>query len=262
LNGQFGYLSTKQAALISAGLNSIGRGCSNVIVSSSNISRLTCSRCQLSSMMNSRETIMTDAATNTSSHEDELDTPERGTLLRTFPYQYKSVRQMSSNNNYHFEPIDNDISNAFNTATATATTTTTLASSKTHLIKPVPYVRKPPHNANYNGSNRQLLTSNAITTTKRPYSYAHLENLSRNLSSEQVNHGTGLSSSNNFENNDTNTMINNNNHVYSDMKRSITTDTLQLKYGDTYGRKLYYFPSTQDVLDALKRCSHDKESFV
>ncbi|CAF0826593.1 unnamed protein product, partial [Didymodactylos carnosus] len=259
LSGQSDYLSHKQAALISVGLNSINRSCSNIIVLSSSISRLTCSRCQLSSNINSREIIMTDAATNTSSHEDELDVHERGTLLRPRHYHYESTRQMSSNNNYHFEPIDSDIPNASNTTTAT--TTTTSANSKTHLIKPVPYLRKPSHHLNYNEVNRQPITT-TITTTKRPYSYAHSENLLRNSSSDLNNQGAGLLSSTDFENNTKNSTTNNNTHIYSDMKRSITTDTLQMKYGDTYGRRLHYFPSTQDVLDALKRCSHDKESFV
>ncbi|CAF1461465.1 unnamed protein product [Adineta steineri] len=43
------------------------------------------------------------------------------------------------------------------------------------------------------------------------------------------------------------------------LSRSVTTDRLAR---NTTTNKLYYYPSVQDVLDALNRRSFDKESFV
>jgi hypothetical protein len=44
------------------------------------------------------------------------------------------------------------------------------------------------------------------------------------------------------------------------LPRSITTDQIAINTNTT--NRLYYYPSVQDVLDALNRRSFDKESFV
>lgn len=54
-------------------------------------------------------------------------------------------------------------------------------------------------------------------------------------------------------------------HSYG-LPRSVTTDHLVMNHNatnrSTTNNRLYYYPSVQDVLDALNRRSFDKESFV
>jgi hypothetical protein len=42
----------------------------------------------------------------------------------------------------------------------------------------------------------------------------------------------------------------------------MTSDQIGINQNSTHNNKLYYYPSVQDVLDALNRRSFDKESFV
>ncbi|CAF2404249.1 unnamed protein product [Rotaria sp. Silwood2] len=170
-----------------------------------------------SSMINSRETILTDAATNASYHEDNNDIWQpMNTNNRRL---YENTSPILHNKNYYFEPIDRDFS----------TNLTTSQTNHSHLIqRPVPI------------SNFQLNTLMERSQQQQQQQY---------FLQTKTNSTTNINSSN----------IDSTIRSYG-LPRSVTTD--QFSNNKTSKTRSYYYPSVQDVLDALNRESNFKESFV
>ncbi|CAF4180815.1 unnamed protein product, partial [Rotaria sp. Silwood2] len=230
----FGYLPSNNN--LSANLNSIAirNHHTQATLRSTSFSRLhnSCSRCQLSSMMNSRETMLTDAATNTSYHEDN----ENDDIWRQMNNNNRMLCENAStilHNDYQFEPIDHDFPSIDVSTIPSSAISTPYQANNPHSIKrPVPInnyysnpvIERPKkyHQQQYILTTKRNSTINPsdIDSTARSYT------LTRSLTTDQIGN----------TNNSTNRSTNNN--------------------------RLYYYPSVQDVLDALNRRSFDKESFV
>ncbi|CAF4651421.1 unnamed protein product [Rotaria sp. Silwood1] len=175
------------------------------------------SDCQLlSSMMNSRETTLTNAATNASYHEDNNDIWQPMNSNKRILNENTST--ILHNKNYYFEPIDRDFS----------TNLTTSQTNHSHSIqRPVPI------------SNYQLNTvMERSQQYQQSYSLQTKTNSTMNINPSNIDltiRSYGL-------------------------PRSITTD--QFSNNKNSKNRSYYYPSVQDVLDALNQDSNFKESFV
>ncbi|CAF4577463.1 unnamed protein product [Rotaria sp. Silwood1] len=175
------------------------------------------SDCQLlSSMMNSRETTLTNAATNASYHEDNNDIWQPMNSNKRILNENTST--ILHNKNYYFEPIDRDFS----------TNLTTSQTNHSHSIqRPVPI------------SNYQLNTvMERSQQYQQSYSLQTKTNSTMNINPSNIDltiRSYGL-------------------------PRSITTD--QFSNNKNPKNRSYYYPSVQDVLDALNQDSNFKESFV
>ncbi|CAF4836250.1 unnamed protein product, partial [Rotaria sp. Silwood1] len=230
----FGYLPSNNN--LSANLNSIAirNHHTQATLRSTSFSRLhtSCSRCQLSSMMNSRETMLTDAATNTSYHEDN----ENDDIWRQMNNNNRMLCENAStilHNDYQFEPIDHDFPSIEISTIPSSAISTPYQPNIGHSIKrPVPInnyhsnpvIERPKkyHQQQYvlTTKRNSAINPSDIDSTARSYT------LTRSLTTDQIGN----------TNNSTNRSTNNN--------------------------RLYYYPSVQDVLDALNRRAFDKESFV
>ncbi|CAF3724556.1 unnamed protein product [Adineta steineri] len=232
----FGYLPSNNN--LSANLNSIAirNHHSQAIIRSTNLSRLqsSCSRCQLSSsMMNSRETMLTDAATNTSYHDDnENDNDEIWKQMNNNNRMLYENASTILHNDYQFEPIDHDFPSIDISTMPSSAISTPHQVNNPHVIKrPVPInnyhsnpvIERPKkyHQQQYVITTKRNSTINPSDFDSTTRSYT----LPRSMTSDQISN-----------NNNNNSSTNNN--------------------------RLYYYPSVQDVLDALNRRSFDKESFV
>ncbi|CAF1916089.1 unnamed protein product [Rotaria magnacalcarata] len=237
-NVHFGYLPTNNN--LSANLNSIAirnhHHHLHTALRSTSFSRLhnSCSRCQLSSMMNSRETMLTDAATNTSYHE-ENDSDE------TWKQMNNNNRMLCENastilhNDYQFEPIDHDFPSIdISTMASSAISTPHQTTNGNSIKRPAPIT-------NYNSNpaiarpkkyqQQQQQQQHYVLTTKR---------------NSTINASDIASTARSYT-----------------LPRSVTTDQITNNNNSAkHNNRLYYYPSVQDVLDALNRRSFDKESFV
>ncbi|CAM2708404.1 unnamed protein product [Rotaria socialis] len=177
-----------------------------------------------SSMMNSRETILTDAATNTSYHEDNNDIwKPMNNNNNNHRILYENASTILSNKNFYFEPIDRDLST--NAAPPSQI-------NQVHLIqRPVPI-------SNYN-LNKIIEHSQEQQQQQQQQSFS------------QRKRNTTM----NFKSSPTDSTMRS-----CALPRSITTD--QFAINKTQTNRLYYYPSVQDVLDALNRHSNFKESIV
>ncbi len=133
-------------------------------------------------------------------------------------------------NDYQFEPIDHDFPSLDISTMPSSAITTPHQANKAHLIKrPVPIT-------NYH--------SNSIIERPRKYQQQ-----------QQYVLTTKRNSTINTSDIDSTT------RSYT-LPRSMTSDQIGNKQNSTNHNRLYYYPSVQDVLDALNRRSFDKESFV
>ncbi|UJR28495.1 hypothetical protein I4U23_009733 [Adineta vaga] len=238
----FGYLPSNNN--LSANLNSIAirNHQTQAALRSTHFSRLhnSCSRCQLSSsMMNSRETMLTDAATNTSFHEEnDNDTDVLWKQMNTNNRMLYENASTILHNDYQFEPIDHDFPSIdIGTMPSSAISTPYQTNNPQMIKRPVPinnYHSNPIIERPKRYHQQQYVVTTKRNSTINPSDFdstTHSYTLPRSVTSDQI-------SSTNTQN-----MNNSNNR-------------------SAHNNRLYYYPSVQDVLDALNRRAFDKESFV
>jgi hypothetical protein len=132
-------------------------------------------------------------------------------------------------NDYQFEPIDHDFPSLDISTMPSSAISTPHQTNHAHLIKrPVP-----------------LNNHHSNSIVERPQKYHQ----------QQYVLTTKRNSTINASDIDTTT------RSYT-LPRSMTTDQLGNNNNLMHNNRLYYYPSVQDVLDALNRRSFDKESFV
>ncbi|CAF1564560.1 unnamed protein product [Adineta ricciae] len=242
----FGYLPSNNN--LSANLNSIAirNHQSQAALRSAHFPRLnnSCSRCQLSSsIMNSRETMLTDAATNTSFHEDnENDADGLWKQMNTNNRMLYENASTILHNDYQFEPIDHDFPSIDIGTMPSSAISTPYQTTNPHAIKrPVPinnYHSNPIIERPKKYHQQQYIVTTKRNSTINPSDFestTHSYTLPRSITSDQI--------ASNGSNNTNNNMNSSNNR-------------------SAHSNRLYYYPSVQDVLDALNRRAFDKESFV
>jgi len=141
-------------------------------------------------------------------------------------------------NDYQFEPIDHDFPSIDISTMPSSAKTTPYQTTDLHLLKrPIPV-------ANYH-------SNSIIERSQKKYHNYH--------SPQQQTHQYVLSTKRNSSIHPSD--IDSTSRSYT-LPRSITTDQIGSNQQTTTTNRLYYYPSVQDVLDALNRRSFDKESFV
>jgi hypothetical protein len=135
------------------------------------------------------------------------------------------------NNDYQFEPIDHDFPSIDIGTMPSSAITIPHQTTNAHLVKrPIP-------KTNYH--------SNSII--ERPKKYHQQQYVLTTKRNSTVNSSDMDSTTRSYT-----------------LPRSITSDQISTNQHSTNNNnnRLYYYPSVQDVLDALNRRSFDKESFV
>lgn len=169
-------------------------------------------------------------ATNTSYHEDH----ENDEIWKEMNTNNRMLYENAStilHNDYQFEPIDHDFPSIdMGTMPSSAKTTPYQTTDLNLLKRPIPAT-------NYH--------SNPIIECPKRY--------------HQQSHQYVLSTKRNSTINSSD--IDSTTRSYT-LPRSMTTDQIGPTQTSSTTNRLYYYPSVQDVLDALNRRSFDKESFV
>jgi hypothetical protein len=131
-------------------------------------------------------------------------------------------------NDYQFEPIDHDFPSIDISTMPSSAKTIPHPTGNTYLMKrPVPRTN---HHSNPVIERPKKYHQQYVLTTKR----------NSTINSSDIDSTT---------------------RSYT-LPRSMTSDQIGINQNSTHNNKLYYYPSVQDVLDALNRRSFDKESFV
>ncbi|CAF3582600.1 unnamed protein product [Rotaria sordida] len=171
-------------------------------------------------------------ATNTSYHEDN----DNDDIWRQMNNNNRMLCENAStilHNDYQFEPIDHDFPSIDINTMPSSAISTPHQTNNTHSIKrPVPI-------NNYH-------SNPVIERPKKYHQQQYVLTTKRNSTINTPDIGSTARS-------------------YT-LTRSLTTDqignTINSTTRSTNNNRLYYYPSVQDVLDALNRRSFDKESFV
>jgi hypothetical protein len=166
-------------------------------------------------------------ATNTSYHEDN-DIEDIWKQMNTNNRMLYENASTILHNDYQFEPIDHDFPSIDIGTMPSSAKTTPHQITNAHLLKrPVP-------RTNYH--------SNPIIERPKKYQQQYVLTTKRNstINSSDIDSTT---------------------RSYT-LPRSMTSDQIGINQNSTNTNRLYYYPSVQDVLDALNRRSFDKESFV
>lgn len=173
-------------------------------------------------------------ATNTSYHEDN-DNDDIWKQMNTNNRMLYENASTILHNDYQFEPIDHDFPSLdIGTMPSSAKTTP-------HQITNAQLLKRPVPRTNYH--------SNPII--ERPKKYQQQQ--------QQQHQQYVLTTKRNSTINPSD--IDSTTRSYT-LPRSMTSDQIGANLNSTTNNRLYYYPSVQDVLDALNRRSFDKESFV
>ena len=167
-------------------------------------------------------------ATNTSFHEDH----ENDEIWKQMTTNSRMLCENAStilHNDYQFEPIDHDFPSIDVGTMPSSAITTPIQTTHGYAVKrPVPLT-------NYH-------SSSIIERPKKYYQQPYVLTTKRN----STVHSSDIDATT---------------RSYT-LPRSVTTDQIGMAQHSTTNGRLYYYPSVQDVLDALNRRSFDKESFV
>jgi hypothetical protein len=167
-------------------------------------------------------------ATNTSYHEDH----ENDEIWKQMNTNSRMLCENAStilHNDYQFEPIDHDFPSIDIGTMPSSAITTPHQTTNGYLVKrPVPIT-------NYH--------SNPII--ERPKKYQQQPYVLTTKRNSTINSSDIDSTTRSYT-----------------LPRSMTSDQIGPIQHSTTNNRLYYYPSVQDVLDALNRRSFDKESFV
>jgi hypothetical protein len=167
-------------------------------------------------------------ATNTSYHEDNDNDDIWKQMNNNNRMLYENA-STTLHNDYQFEPIDHDFPSIDIGTIPSSAISTPHQGNHVHVIKrPIPV-------NNYH--------SNPVI--ERPKKYHQQQYVLTTKRNSTINQSDIDSTSRSYT-----------------LPRSMTSDQITNNNNSTHNNRLYYYPSVQDVLDALNRRSFDKESFV